>query len=148
MEQKETRELGRIAQRIRLKTRLKDVENVLRTAVGAETRTVDSEKQVISTMSSERLPAKKAVEPRSEDTSVADPDLQKSVCRAVFHILSQNGFEAESCKSLALRIERRLRAKDPSMSDSYRSQYKRMIKDIRLLTPEGLAHSAPSNSQD
>jgi len=139
--QAETKPLGLLCQRVRLRAKLRETEQALRIAI-------DLKEELREAPPEEPIPKALVVEAQepSEDCNVADPDLQKKVCRAVFQILSQNGFEAENCKSLALRIERRLRAKDPSMCGSYRSLYKRMIKDIRLLTPEGVLGAAPSVS--
>lgn len=148
MEQKETRHLGLLCQRVRLKATIRETELALRTAIGMK-KEEHREPQCPRPIKIEEndqpkdLIKRESREP-SEDASVADLDLQKKVCRAIFQILSQNGFDAESGKSLALRIERRLRSKDPSMCDSYRSLYKRMIKDIRMLTPEGVSGAPPS----
>lgn len=148
MEQTETRHLGLLCQRVRLKAKIREVEAALRTAIGMK-KEEHKEPQLPPTIQLQAIDQPKDLIEResrepSEEASVADLDLQKKVCRAIFQILSQNGFDAESSKSLALRIERRLRSKDPSMCDSYRSLYKRMIKDIRLLTPEGVS-GAPSS---
>lgn len=134
IDQTETKPLGLLCQRIRLRAKIRETEQALRIAIDMK----EEPKEAPPQEPMQKALSVEAKEP-SEDSNVADPDLQKKVCRAIFQILSQNGFDAENCKSLALRIERRLRAKDPSMCDSYRSLYKRMIKDIRLLTPEGVS---------
>jgi hypothetical protein len=131
-----------------LKAKIREVELALRTAIGMKKEEHREPQRPRPIKIEENDQPKDLIERESrepsEDASVADLDLQKKVCRAIFQILSQNGFDAESGKSLALRIERRLRSKDPSMCDSYRSLYKRMIKDIRMLTPEGVSGAPPS----
>ena len=73
--------------------------------------------------------------PESEEF-VADKEKRRHVCASVYRILVSKQFSDLSARDLALKIEKRLRRKDPTMGEKYSSQYKRMIKDIHKLQPE------------
>ena len=78
--------------------------------------------------------------PESEEF-VADKDKRRHVCLTIYRILQSNGFNVKDAKSLALKIEGRLRRQDPGMTAGYAMQYKKMVKDIQRLQPEVLIGS-------
>lgn len=82
-------------------------------------------------------PNEPVVFPESEEF-VADRDKRRHVCLTVYRILQSNGFAMKEAKLFALRIESRLRRRDPSMGELYATQYKKMIRDMRRLQPEAL----------
>lgn len=75
--------------------------------------------------------------PESEEF-VADKDKRRHVCLTIYRILQSNGFNVKDAKSLALKIEGRMRRQDPGMTAGYAIQYKKMVKDIQRLQPEVL----------
>ena len=83
------------------------------------------------------VPNEPVIFPESEEF-VADRDKRRHVCLTVYRILQSNGFAVKEAKLLTLRIEGRLRRRDPSMGELYGTQYKKMIRDMRRLQPEAL----------
>ena len=59
---------------------------------------------------------------------VANPDLRRRVCRAMFLTLSENGFAPPEARKCALRLEQQLRRQDPSMTEEYRNLYRNMTQ--------------------
>lgn len=82
-------------------------------------------------------PNEPVIFPESEEF-VADRDKRRHVCLTVYRILQSNGFAVKEAKLFALRIEGRLRRRDPSMGELYATQYKKMIRDMRRLQPEAV----------
>jgi len=82
-------------------------------------------------------PGDSVVFPESEEF-VADRHKRAKVCLAIYRLLQSNGFAVKEAKSFALRIESRLRRRDPGMGELYATQYKKMIRDMRSLQPEAL----------
>ena len=68
-------------------------------------------------------------------TEFVDKDLRKSVCKKIASALTTNEFPEEVSRSIALKIERNLRKRDPSMGSKYRKCFQAMMKDIKSLNP-------------
>jgi len=75
------------------------------------------------------------LEKKSEWPYVYDKKLRKNVCWKIFKVLEQKDFDTQTAQELAITIEENLRKKDPSMSGYYRNLFRKMIRDIKYLSP-------------
>lgn len=64
---------------------------------------------------------------------VVDYRLRAVVCRKIVLVLQANGFSTDDAREIALEIEEKLRKLDPSMENTYRKCFQRMIRDIKCM---------------
>jgi hypothetical protein len=71
----------------------------------------------------------------AQERGVADWMMRNKVCQKIANVFELNGFERNEARELAVSIEEKIRNMDPSMGGKYRSCFRRMIKEIKHITP-------------
>ena len=73
------------------------------------------------------------MEIKNDEGFVADKSLRNIACRKIANVLEKNNFDKSNAREIAVCIEAKIRNLDPRMGKNYRSCFRKMIKDIKLL---------------
>ena len=95
-------------------------------------------KQVGDVVGSLRKYWKGLMKPKAEydESFVSDKSLQRTVCVKTANVLEYNRFERNIAREIAVGIEKNLRKLDPTMTQKYKQYFRKMIKEIKFITPE------------
>lgn len=71
-----------------------------------------------------------------DESVIADKSIRRIVCVKIANVFEFNHFDRKEARELALNIEQNLRKLDPTMTEKYKLYFRRMIKEIKYITPE------------
>ena len=69
------------------------------------------------------------------ESIIPDRSLRNIVCRKIANVFEYNSFDRTEAREIAITIEKNLRKMDPTMTKKYKLCFRRMIKEIKQITP-------------
>ena len=73
-----------------------------------------------------------------QSEQVKDKSLRRMVLQKTARILEFKSVDRTKAQEIALKVEKKIRQKDPSMTKVYNNYIKKMLKDFRRIPPDGL----------
>lgn len=61
---------------------------------------------------------------------IPDKEMRKKVCRLLARIIEEKGLEKAKSQDYALILEKKIRAKDPSMQETYKEAFQNMRRQL------------------